>query len=120
MEDNHESPPPVQQEPSELPSYYQAPPQPIRSATRNWIPTENPSALLAYYFAIFGLVPGFCLVLGPAAMILGIVGLNRIKANPGLPGRAHAWIGVIVGGITTLICIAIICIAIYGGLQSRS
>ena len=120
MEDNNNAPPPVQQETPELPSYYHLPPQSSPSPTRNWIPTENPPALLAYYFAIFGLVPGFCLFLGPAAMVMGIVGLNRIKANPGLPGRAHAWIGVIIGGITTLICIAIISIAIYGGFQART
>ena len=123
MSDENEpnQPPPVQQDFSQPPAvqqayqYQQAP-----SPTRNIIPTENPPALLAYYMAIFGLIPGFCLILGPAALVLGIVGLNKIKAQPSLPGKVHAWIGVVLGGLISLACLAFIILIIYASQQKPS
>ena len=111
MSENPE-PPPIQQD-------FRQPPGPASysrpqtdSPMSKMIPTANPPALIAYYLAIFGLVPGFCLVLSPAAVVLGIVGLKRIQSTPGLPGKAHALIGIILGGIVTAICVVVVMLAI--------
>jgi hypothetical protein len=67
------------------------------------VPTRNPQALAAYYCGIFALIPLVGNLLGPAALVLGVVGMRRIAEMPGLPGRAHALTGVILGIITTLL-----------------
>lgn len=66
-------------------------------ATGGVIPYKNVPALFAYYLGVFSLIP--CFPLGIAALILGIVGLRRVKANPAIRGTVHAWIGIIVGGL---------------------
>ena len=71
-------------------------------AVQGLIPTSNPAALLAYYCAVFSLIPVFGLLLGPAALVLGVVGRSRIQSDPRLPGRAHAWIGILLGGLVSL------------------
>ena len=45
------------------------------------IPTKNPPALVAYYMAIFSLIPCVAILLGPAAAISGFVGLKKVKEN---------------------------------------
>ncbi len=71
-------------------------------ATGGIIPYKNPPALTAYYCAIFSLVPFLGIVLGIPAVILGVVGLRKRKANPVISGAVHAWIGIVLGGLTTL------------------
>ena len=66
------------------------------------IPAKNPSALIAYYCGVFSLVPCLALLLGLVAVILGIWGLKAIEKQPELPGKAHAWVGIALGGITFL------------------
>jgi DNA-directed RNA polymerase subunit RPC12/RpoP len=63
------------------------------------IPYKNASALWAYYLAIFSLIPVFGIPPGIAAVILGIRGLKFAKVHPEAKGKAHAWIGIILGGI---------------------
>ena len=46
------------------------------------IPYKNPKALIAYYLAIFSLIPCLGLLLGIAAFILGLLGLKAAKAHP--------------------------------------
>jgi hypothetical protein len=82
-----------------MPSYYQQPAQP-QGTFDNLIPTKNPSALIAYYLGVFSIV---CGILAPFALGLGIKGLNDIKKQPGLPGKAHAMVGIIAGAIFTLL-----------------
>ncbi|MFN3650454.1 MAG: DUF4190 domain-containing protein [Armatimonadota bacterium] len=79
-------------------------PQPARppSAVDHVIPTRNPKALAAYYFGIFSLIPCVGLLLGPAAVTLGFLGLKARRENPELPGKAHAMVGIIVGLVTSL------------------
>ncbi len=71
-------------------------------ATGGIIPYKNPPALTAYYCAVFSLVPILGLMLGIPAIVLGVVGLRKRKANPVIKGAAHAWIGIILGGLTTV------------------
>ena len=72
-------------------------------ATRGIIPYKNPAALIAYYCGIFSLIPMLGLLVAPPAFILGIVGLRHRSANPIIKGAVHAWIGIVFGGITTIL-----------------
>ena len=75
------------------------PPQPHGSFTDTLIPVKNPYALIAYYLAVFSIIPCIGIILGLGAFVLGLMGLSHSKAHPAVKGRVHAWIGVIVGGI---------------------
>lgn len=63
------------------------------------IPYKNPRALIAYYLAVFSLIPFVGIVLGLAAFVLGILGLRFRRQNPTAGGVVHAWIGIILGGL---------------------
>ena len=63
------------------------------------MPLKNPSALVAYYLGIFSIIPGLGVLLGIAAVILGLKGLRNVRANPAVKGKIHAWVGI-VGGAT--------------------
>lgn len=81
--------------------------QPFRQATgeeavATVVPYRNPSALIAYYLGVFSLVPCFGLLLAPFAFVLGILGLRYRSRNPQAHGLAHAWIGIIIGGLSVL------------------
>ncbi len=93
---------------------YQPPPvvgqqagQPQSDATGGIIPYKNPSALTAYYLSVFSLIPCLGLFLGIPAIFLGIKGLKFQKANPQAAGVAHAWVGIILGSLTSLAWIGI-------------
>lgn len=67
------------------------------------IPYKNPPALFAYYLGLFSLFPVFGFFLGVAAFILGIKGLKLRRADPSVKGSVHAWIGIVMGGIFTVV-----------------
>jgi hypothetical protein len=75
---------------------------PTEEAVSTIIPYKNGRALAAYYFGVFSLIPCAGLLLGPAALILGILGLRYVKANPTAKGTGHAIAGIIMGGLTML------------------
>jgi hypothetical protein len=104
MSEDQEPPqaPPIQMDYSQPPVY--SPP----SVTDKLIPTSNPRALLAYYLGIFGLVPGFCLFLSPAAIVYGVIGLKAVKSNPQIGGKSHALAGIILGTISLLGLLAVV------------
>ncbi len=85
-------------------------------ATGGLIPYKNVPALMAYYCGVFSIIPFF--PIGIAAFVLGIIGLKRRKRNPVIRGAAHAWIGIIIGGLFGLIwtaaTVAIIVAALAG------
>lgn len=81
-------------------------------STGGLIPYKNPHALIAYYLGLFSLFPCLGLLLAIPAFILGIMGLKRYKANPAIRGSVHAWIGIVMGGIMTVIWSAGILLAI--------
>jgi hypothetical protein len=94
------------------PNPYTAPPQdaipmPPHSGegdgTGGVIPYKNPAALIAYYLGLFSLFPLLGLLLAIPAFVLGIIGLRNRKRNPAIKGSIHAWIGIIMGGIFTVI-----------------
>ena len=67
------------------------------------IPYKNPSALIGYYISILSCFPILGLLLGPPAIVLGIIGIRRRKAEPQRKGLAHAWIAISFGIIGTCI-----------------
>ena len=75
---------------------------PAAEAVSTIIPYKNGRALVAYYLGVFSLIPCAGLLLGPAALILGILGMRYVKANPTAKGTGHAIAGIILGGLTTL------------------
>jgi Domain of unknown function (DUF4190) len=92
------SSPPSAQQPPPPPGIAPAPSNGVVEAL---IPYKNGSALTAYYLGIFSLICG--LFLGIPALILGIKGLKIAKERPEARGAAHAWTGVILGSLTTLV-----------------
>lgn len=83
------------------------PPRPAAAgdgdATGGVIPYKNMPALLAYYLGLFSLFPCLGLFLAIPAFVLGIMGLRKRKENPAVKGAVHAWIGIVMGGIFTLV-----------------
>jgi hypothetical protein len=67
------------------------------------IPTRNQPALLGYYYAIFGLLPIAGLVLAPAAICYGLIGLDRGNRIPRNIGYGHALFAVVAGIIGAII-----------------
>jgi hypothetical protein len=51
-----------------------------------------------------------------AAVVLGILGLRKVKAQPEVRGTVHAWIGILVGGFFGLVWLAGTVLAILGAL----
>ena len=68
---------------------------------------RNACALWAYYLGIGSLI---CGIAGIPAFITGILGVRYAKRNPQAKGAIHAWVGIILGGITTLLQLAVIVI----------
>lgn len=68
----------------------------------------QPPALIAYYCGVFSIL----LFPAPFALILGIIGLNKIKREPALPGKAHAIVGIVLGSIFGLLWLGLILLAV--------
>lgn len=75
---------------------------PVDDTLGGLIPYKNTSALIAYYLAIFSLLPCVGIPLGIAAVVLGIKGLKFANLHPEAKGRVHAWIGIALGGLCAL------------------
>lgn len=66
-------------------------------ATSIIVPYKNGPALAAYYCGVFGLIPIAGFVLGPIAIVLGILGILRVRRNPRTHGTGHAIAGIVLG-----------------------
>jgi hypothetical protein len=66
------------------------------------IPYKNGQALGAYYCGVFSLIPGAGLLLGPIALILGILGFGHVRAHPQAKGTGHAVAGIVMGSLAML------------------
>jgi hypothetical protein len=68
-----------------------------------FVPFKNKAALTGYYLAIFSLIPGLGLILGPFAFVLGIQGTCLATLNPQVRGGHHAAFSIVLGMITTIV-----------------
>jgi hypothetical protein len=66
------------------------------------IPYRNSHALFGYYTGVASLIPALGLIAGPAAIVLGILGLRHAKRHPEAKGKAHAWVAISLGTLSTL------------------
>lgn len=73
-----------------------------KDAVESLIPYKNPMGLMAYYAGVFALIPCVGLVLGPAAFILGILGVRYANKFPTAGGKGHAIAGIVLGTIVVL------------------
>lgn len=83
------------------------------------IPYKNVKALLAYYLGVFGLIPVVGLFLGPAALVLGILGLRHVRRNPQAHGTGHAITGIVLGSLELLGHVAVIVLIILAVAFSK-
>lgn len=84
------------------------------------IPYKNPYSLISYYLAVFSLIPGIGLILGFIAFFLGLKGLKFYREHPESGGKAHSWVGIILGGICGFGSIILIIYIIIMSLQLSS
>lgn len=76
--------------------------------TGGMIPYKNPKALIAYYTGLF--LSPCCIVglpLGAVPLVFGILGLRDRKRNPAIKGSAHAWIGIVFGGLSVIMTVVV-------------
>jgi hypothetical protein len=73
-----------------------------KDAVESLIPYKNPTGLMAYYAGVFALIPCVGLILGPAAFILGILGIRYANKYPTAGGKGHAIAGIVLGTIVVL------------------
>jgi hypothetical protein len=69
------------------------------------VPYRNGAALAAYYCGVFGLIPVLGFLLGPIALILGVIGLVKARKNPKAHGTGHAIAGIVLGLIDPFVWI---------------
>ncbi len=79
------------------------------------VPTSNPKALIAYYCGVFSV----CGLPAPFGLVLGILGLKAIKRDPTMPGKTHAWVGIILGSIFTLFYALMIVLVVANMIGSQ-
>src|SRR5262245_58726550 len=66
------------------------------------IPYTNAKALMSYYCGVFSLIPCVGIVLGPIAILLGMLGFSYANKHPKASGKAHAIVGMILGTIVVV------------------
>jgi hypothetical protein len=79
-----------------------------KDAVETLIPYKNPMGLMAYYCGVFALIPCVGLVLGPAAFILGIMGVRYANQYPTAGGKGHAIAGIVLGTLVVLGHLAVV------------
>ena len=72
-------------------------------STGGVIPYKNVPALIGYYCGVFSIIPFMGIAASIPAIFLGVWGLRQYKANPVISGRVHAWIGIVLGTLMTLV-----------------
>jgi predicted Zn finger-like uncharacterized protein len=78
------------------------------------IPYRNGRALAAYYCGVFSLIPCVGVILGPLALVFGILGVRYAKAHPGAHGMGHGIAGIVLGSLTTLANWGVVLLMVVG------
>ena len=79
-------------------------------------PQKNSRALASCYLGVLSIIPPFGALLGIPALILGISGLHFRRRNPAAGGRGHAWAGIFLGALFGFGYLALVALAIIGGI----
>jgi hypothetical protein len=74
-----------------------------KDAMETLVPYRNPKGLIAYYLGVFALIPCVGAFLGPAGLVLGVLGLRFSKEHPEAAGGGHAIAGIVLGILTALL-----------------
>ena len=82
------------------------------------VPAKNSSALTAYYFGVFSLIPLFGAAFGIAAVILGILGIKKSREPEVGVGFWHGVVAVVLGTICTIVWSLLIIGAIHMKITS--
>jgi hypothetical protein len=90
-----------------------------KDAVETLIPYKNPMALTAYYLGVFALIPCVGLILGPAAFILGILGIRHANKYPTAGGKGHAIAGIVLGTIVVLGSLAFLVLIALAGVLGK-
>ena len=69
----------------------------------SFTPWKNPTAVYAYAVSLAALTPVLGLVLGPVAVLLGLIGLIHRRLRPKVHGTNFAVAGIILGILNTLL-----------------
>jgi len=72
------------------------------SVAATWTDSPNRTALMAYRCGLLAMIPLAGLVLGPAALVLGLEGLRRERGNPSERATAQTIAAIVLGVLTTL------------------
>ena len=80
------------------------------------IPYKNAPALTAYYLGLFSIIPLLGIPLGIVAVILGILGLRKLKTEPNAKGKVHAYVGIGCGGLGALAWLSLFLLAFIPSL----
>jgi hypothetical protein len=83
------------------------------------MPSKNGPALASYYFGVFSVIPLLGIPLGITAFILGIKGLRKVREHPEVKGKVHAWVGIIAGGLFSLLYLILSLIPVLTVVLSR-
>lgn len=73
-----------------------------RASAPGIIPYTNGPALASYYVGVGSIVCFVGLLAAPVAVILGIIGLRKVKRDPSVKGTAHAIVGIILGSLSII------------------
>ena len=65
-----------------------------------------PCSLISGYIGLLGWF--LCRLPGPVAIVLGIIGLKRLKQNARLNGRPRAWTGIVLGFLQTALIVFVV------------
>jgi len=90
-----------------------------KDAVESLIPYKNPQGLMAYYAGVFALIPCVGLVLGPAAFILGILGIRYANKYPTAGGKGHAIAGIVLGALVVLGHFGVILFLVLMGILNK-
>jgi hypothetical protein len=90
-----------------------------RDAVETLIPYRNPKGLVAYYLGVFSVICGLGLLLGPAALVLGIMGLRHSQRYPRAGGAGHAITGIVLGALSSLVNWGVLIVLLVTYFASR-
>lgn len=65
----------------------------------DFTPWRNPASVYAYVVSLVALIPFLGLVLGPIAILLGVIGWIKRRRDPTIRGGNFATAGIVLGSI---------------------